>query len=611
MTTNIQSTDLDFSSIKESLKTYFLQSNEFSDYDFEASGLSNLLDVLAHNTHYNGLFANVALNESFLQTAQLRSSIVTHAQSLGYTPYSKTSAFANLNVSLSVTDPADRSAIITIPKDTLFTSSIEGKNYVFQTTEAFSAYDDGFGQYTFLDAHDNEYIQVYEGSLRTKTFYVGEVSERTTYVIPDSNLDTTTLSVKVYDTAGSSNYTVYTDIASSITVDADSTYYVLKESPNGNYELSFSDGVILGQTPIAGNKIVVEYISSNGEDGNGAITFSTTASYTVNTNTYQYGITTINKSSGGSEKQSIESIRQLAPLNHASQQRLVTSQDYKTLILSNYASLEDAIAWGGEENVPPEYGKAFVSLKFPDGTDDTSKTALKSKIKTELLDVLSVMSITPEFVDPDETYIIFETSFDFNPNLTSITAQTMQANVLSLISDHVTSNLEKFGKSFRRSRLLTEIDELDDAILSSKVDIKVQQRFTPTLGLSTSYVINFPVTLAQSDDVNYVITSSRFVYSGHVSTIQNKLNSNKLQIVSATGTVLIDNIGTYDSGAGKVTLVGFNPSSILEGKSYIKINAVPLSQSVVKPLRNYILDYENELSYANATVDYQTIRTTL
>jgi len=611
MTTNIQSTDLDFNAIKENLKTYFLQSNEFADYDFEGSGLSNLLDVLAHNTHFNGLFANMSLNESFLQTAQLRSSIVTHAQSLGYTPYSKTSAFANIKLTISITDPADRSALLTLPKGTIFTSSIEGSNFVYRTLESFTAYDDGFGSYTYLDANGNEYIQVYEGALRTKTFYVGETSERATYVIPDSNLDSNTLSVKVYDTANSQNYATYTDIADSITVDATSTYFVLKESPNGNYELSFSDGTILGVAPIAGNKIVVEYIASNGEEGNGASVFATTSSYTINSNTYQYGVTTINKSVGGSEKQSIESIRQLAPLNHAAQQRLVTSQDYKTLILSNYASLEDAIAWGGEENVPREFGKAFVSLKFPDGTDDASQTALKSKIKIELLDVLSIMSITPEFVDPEDTYIVFETNFDFNPNLTSITAQTMESNVLNLISTHVSTNLEKFGKSFRRSKLLAEIDEFDDAILSSRMTVKVQQRFTPTLGQSNAYSLSFPVTLSPTDDKNYIISSSKFVHNGQIALISNKLSHNKLEVVNEAGDVIVDNVGSYDAGLGLVTLVGFEPTSILEGKSYIKINAIPHDQSVVKPLRKYILNYEDELSYADSIIDYQTIRTTL
>ena len=221
MASTIKSSDLDFNNIKANLTAYFRQQSEFADYDFEASGLSNILDVLAYNTHMNGLIANFALNETFLNSAQLRSSVVSHAEMLGYSPRSKTASRATVNLSMLVTDPA-RPNIITIPAFTKFNTSIDGSSYQFQIIENYIATDDGSGGYTFVNENNNPNLEIAEGIIRTKTFIVGDTSDQQVYVIPDKDIDTSTVSVNVYDTTTSTSYTVYSDLNKAIRINESS-----------------------------------------------------------------------------------------------------------------------------------------------------------------------------------------------------------------------------------------------------------------------------------------------------------------------------------------------------------------------------------------------------
>jgi hypothetical protein len=604
MATNIQSTQLDFATIKNSLKTYLAQQTEFTDYNFEASGLSNILDVLAHNTHFNGLIANFALNESFLNTAQLRSSVVSHAESLGYNPRSITSAIAYLNISTVIT-AGDRPTSITLPRYSAFTASVDDVTYTFYALEAYTATDDGSGNYVFLNSDGTTGIPVVEGTLRTKTFYVGQTTDRQIYVVPDVTVDTSTVTVNVYNSATSSDFLTYTPLYDAITVNASSTLYQLREAPNGYYELIFSDGITTGRAPVAGNKIVLTYLASNGDLTNTASGFVASNPINVNGSDYTLSVSTSSAASGGSARESIESIRQNAPISFAAQQRLVTADDYKALILSKYSNVEDCIAWGGEDNQPnPEYGKVFVSLKFPDNYSENVKTTFKNSIQTNLIEPLSVMSINTEFVDPTTTFLECSTFFRFNPNRTNITLKTTENNVSSIISSYFTNNLNKFGESFRRSNLLTQIDDLNEAILNSRMDVKVQQRFTPTLAVSSAYNITFPVELAAPDDVNYIINSNTFTFNNSICSIRNKLNTNQLQVVDVDGNVQVNSIGTYNPNTGVIQITGFAPVSITGGLGYIRITATPANQSTITPLRNYILNIDTTRSFVSGIVDY-------
>jgi hypothetical protein len=603
MATNIQSTQLDFATIKNSLKTYLSQQTEFADYNFEASGLSNILDVLAHNTHFNGLIANFALNEAFLNTAQLRSSVVSHAEALGYNPRSVTSATAYTSITTTITD-IGRPSTATLPKYTRFTASVDGVTYSFYTLEAYTATDDGTGVYTFLTSTGSPSIPIVEGTLKTKTFYAGVAGDRQVYVVPDSTMDTTTATVDVYLSATSSSYVTYTKLYDAITVTSTSTLYQLRETPNGNYEMIFSDGITTGQAPAAGNKIVVQYLSSSGADANSSSAFSPVSTISVDGGSYTLSATTVTGATGGNAKESIENIRYNAPITFAAQQRLVTADDYKALILSKYTTVTDCIAWGGEENVPVEYGKVFVSLKFPDTVSADTQTIIKDSIQTNLISPLSIMAISTEFVDPTITYLECSTFFRFNPNRTNVTLRTTENAVQTVVSNYFTDNLNQFGEVFRRSTVLTEIDALNEALLNSRMEVKVQQRFTPTLGTSAAYTVAFPVALAIPDDVNYIVESNTFTYNSKVCSIRNQLSSNVLQVVDTDGGIQVNNIGTYNATTGVVSITGFAPVSITGGQTYIRLSVTPANESTVIPLRNYVLNIDTNRSFASGILDY-------
>ena len=610
--TTIQSTQLDFDAIKNSLKTYFAQQSEFSDYNFEASGLSNILDVLAYNTHMNGLIANFALNESFLTTAALRSSVVSHSESLGYTPRSKTAAVAYLNLRL-VNTLNGRSATVTLPSYTKFTSSVDGVSYNFQTIAPYTATDDGSGNYVFATSVGSASIPVYEGRQSTKTFLVGETTEEQIYVIPDENLDTATLDIKVYDTASGSSYSSYTSLRTAVTIDANSRYYDVHESPNGYWEIHFSDGLTTGQAPTAGNKIVVTYLSTTGSVANRANRFTPTT--TVSMDNASYNLTTVvsSASAGGGDKETISSIRRNAPIAFAAQQRLVTALDYKGVILANYGSVTDAVAWGGEDNIPPTYGAVLVSLIFADNVDANAKQAVKDSIVNDVTNNLSIMSIDTEFVDPIVTYIGCQTYFNYNPNKSIISVSIAENQVIDTIESYFDTNLGQFGGTFRRSNLLAEVDDLSDAILDSRMDVILQRRITPTLNASTSYTINFPVGLASPNSTTNTITSNTFIYNSQTASIKNALSSNVLQVVDPSGIVLVDNVGSYNTTTGVITLTGLNISSVVgyTANPELKISAIPSNPATVRSSKNYVLELDLGSSFAVGSLDYENNRVSI
>lgn len=605
MATTVQNTKLDFDNIKNSLKTYFAQQPEFEDYNFEASGLSNILDVLAYNTHYNALTANFALNEAFLSTAQLRSSVVSHAATLGYVPRSRTSSRAEVNLSLNLSGVAGRPGSVVIGAGTTFTADAGDTTYTFRTIEDYTATDDGDGFYQFLNANGESTIQIFEGSEKTKTFYVGEVGERQLYVIQDEAIDTTTAAVYVYDTPSSSNFVTYTPITNAVSVNSLSRYYQISEAPNGFYELNFGDGISFGKSPEAGNKIEVVYLSCVGAAANNASLFSPTNTVSVAGSNYALNVTTIANSGVGGARQSIESVRQNAPIAFAAQQRLVTAEDYRAVIQRNYATVTDAIAWGGEDNVPANFGKVYVSLVFEDGTTAAQQDAVKNSIVQEVTTNLSILSIDTVFEDPVRTYLEVILTFNFDPNLTGQTIKSTESNVFAELQAYVEETLKQFGGVFRRSELLGRIDDLSDAILNSRATVKLQQRFIPDLTQSASYKIYFPVELAAPSDTDFIVTSSTFIFNNKVCSVKNALDNTKLQIINSIGEVEVDNIGSYEALTGIVTLTAFAPSTITAGVNFLKLSGVPANQSTVRPLRSYILDLDEGPSFATSAVDRQ------
>ena len=602
MATTIRSTQLDFNTIKSRLKDYLKQQTEFADYDFEASGLSNILDVLAYNTHFMGLNANFALNESFMNTAQLRSSVTSLAEGLGYVPKSYSSSKADLNLAVQISADT-RPTLITLPRGTSFTSSVGEISYTFQTRENFIATDDGTGLYQFLNSIDGVAIPVFEGTEKTKTFFVGDVADNQVYVIPDITMDTSTIRVRVFPTASSSSFDTYINIQRALRINDDSKFFQIKEVPNGFYEILFGDGTTSGKAPVAGNKIVIDYLSTQGTVANNASSFSPSSDITVNGVDYTLVTTAEAASAGGAYKESIESIRQNAPIAFTSQRRLVTAEDYKAQIQSNYGGfLDDVTSYSGADSIPAIYGVTYIGLKFKAGVSASRQQNVKDRIKTDLTDNMAIMSINTEYVDPVTTLLEISTTFNLDPDLTGSTSQALQTQVQNTINNFFTTNLKKFNKVFRRSNLLTLIDALDPSILNSKMEIKLKQSFVPTANIPLSYTISFPVSLAEPDDTISSLTTSQFTFNSQTCSIKNKVGTTKLQIISIDGTIEVDNIGSYNNLTGIVNLVGFKPTSF-EG-SEISISVFPANQNTIRPLRNYILDIDTTSS-SRAVLDFQ------
>lgn len=615
----IQNSELDFFQIKSQLQTHFEQQEEFRDYDFSASGLSNILDVLAHNTHINALTANMAINESFLSSSQLRSSVVSHAESLGYVPKSRVASTAL--VSLSVTDNAAGSAFLTIPLGTEFSASVGNNVYSFTTQERCTASNES-GTFVFKTPSGSPSITLKEGVKKTKTFIVDKDSLGAVYVIPDDTLDVSTISVRVYDNYLSTNFETFNDINTIATVTDSSRVFIIRETPKGQYEIFFSDGNILGAAPLANNRIEVEYISSRGSSANGAISFST--ALTLDTDSKNITVGLVAGSAGGAEKESINSIKLNAPRAFTTQNRLVTASDYTARILSGYSSyVDDAITWGGNENVPPQYGKVFVSLKFADGLPAATQAVVQADIKDQLIGNLSIMSIDTEFVAPEETFLELTTVFNIDPIKSPLSTQALQVQVDQYIVQYMADTTTKFGAIFRRSNLLAKIDELSSAILNSKMTIRAQQRINVSeeiasinivrQGLPTplsilnylerEHTVNFPFKLASPDKDDHTITSSLFKSNGQNVLIRNQLGSSKLELVDINGVLKVPNVGSYDAEKGVVSISSLRIDENGYVGTGIKISAVPANQSTLNPLRNYTVTLDESLSSTTGYAD--------
>jgi len=617
MATTIKSTALDFTNIKQNLKDYLKAQTEFKDYDFEASGLSNILDVLAYNTHINGLTSNFTLNESFLGTAQLRSSVVSLATGIGYVPDSKTASQATVQVSVDLSSVGGRPATVDLPAFSQFTTTVDDVAYTFQTKEVFTASDDGSGNYVFKTSDGSSAIPIFEGTSKTKTFLVGEYNEADVYIIPDVNMDTDTAIVRVFDSYGATTNTVYISITDATTIDTNSTIYILKEAPNGFYQLSFGSvksgqtAGVLGKAPVAGNAITVEYISTHGKDANGATSYTPSSTVTVLGTAYDLTVGVPTKSVGGDDKETIESIRKNAPFQYATQNRMVTPEDYTSIILRNYSTLiNDIVSWGGEDDASPKFGTVFTSIDFEDDVDADRQQATKDAI-TDLVKQLAVISFNIEFTDPVTTFVESDVFYQINPRLTSLSNNAVSTLINTEVSNYFTSTLGKFGQSFRRSNLLTLVDEVSPAVLSSRAVVRMQQRMTAVINTSNTFTFTFPTDISQPIVSNtptaedYVVRSSLFTVDGVTCQIINETyatngvgySSNKLQVVNAgNGVVIVDNIGDYNTTNRTVNIVSFTPTGLLGGGGVIKLSVLPANQSAISPVRNYILEYDTDES---------------
>ena len=611
MATTIKSTALDFANIKSNLKNFLANTTEFADYNFEASGLNNILDVLAYNTHINGLTTNFALNESFLGTAQLRSSVVSLATGIGYVPDTMTSAKGTIGVSVNLSAVVDRPSTIDLPAFSQFTSSVDDITYTFQTTEKFTATDDTSGNYVFKTANESVAIPIFEGTRRTKTFLVGEFSDTDVYIVPDATIDADTTIVKVFESLASSVFATYTNITAATTISSTSTIFILKEAPNGLFQLSFGGNGILGLSPEAGNAITVDYLSTKGALANTAKAFTAVSTLPVNGIARTLTVTTTAAAIGGDVKESIESIRRNAPFQYASQNRMVTPEDYTAIILRNFSTLiNDIISWGGQDNPEPKFGTVFSSIDFEADVTVATQTATKTAIEN-LVKQLAVISFNVEFADPIDVNIETDVFFQINPDLTPLSTNTIKTNVQTVIANYFATTIGGFGKSFRRSNLLTLIDDVSPAVLSSRATVRMQQAIVPVINVSNKFtlvmpaLIALPTAKAEPSDADFIVKSTTFLVDGKPCRILNEQYANvattKLQVVqSGTGTVIVDNIGSFNTTNSTISIVSFRPTGLLGGTSNVKISALPANQSAITPTLNYILKFDAGLSTINA-----------
>ena len=471
-TKRIRVNALDFDEIKDNLKNFLSAQEKFQDYDFEGSSFNILLDVLAYNTHYNNIYQNLAVNEMFLDSASKRSSVVSIAKMLGYTPNSAKSAKAYVNA--TITAPTYYQSVITLPAGQPFLTSIDGISYTFYNTSDVTTVAVG-GSYTFND------IELIEGTPLTYNYTIRQGQK---YVIPNENVDLSTLIVKIRETATDDTFIVYTPAESMTQVDSSTKSYFIKELDGGIFEVYFGDGVV-GYKPIDGNYLTFEYYVSNLEAPNGANTFSYAGTSLLGSG---LTVTASTAAFGGTSAETVDSIKYNAPRLYAAQNRAVTTEDYKSLIYKNFPQAQSVVVWGGEDNDPPIYGKTFICVKPTDTIKLTD--GQKDYIKTNIIAPKSIVSITPEFIDPEYFNVQIDVTASYNAKISDKTPAQLETLIREAIYEYDDANLKKFDGVLRYSQLVRLVDEVDQAIVNNTTKIVVRREFTPRYNLSSEYKLN-------------------------------------------------------------------------------------------------------------------------
>ena len=529
MANRLRVTELDFDTIKSNLRTFLNQQAEFTDYDFEGSGLSVLLDVLAYNTHYNAYYLNMVANESFLDTALLRESVVSHAKVLGYVPYSKRASAATINfLANSATSTA---GTLTIPSGYSFLSNkIDGKSYNFVVL------DD-----TTVTKANNSYffenLEIYEGQLVTYGFTQNQATNpKQIFTLPDDNIDTTTIKVGVSPSIGNTSVSIYSNVTDILDITSSSEVYFLQESKNGQFQIYFGNDVVGKKLP-DGGIVNVTYLLTNGDVANKANNFVATATLTDSNSASlsNFTITPVSAASGGAERESVDGIKFGSAAQFATQNRLITTKDYESYLLKNYPSIDSLSVWGGEDETPKSFGKIFISLK-PKANYYISETE-KQRIIDEIISPKSIVSVDTVIRDPEFLYLILSNYVEYDKRKTTQTPEAIKTSIRNAIILYNQTNLNKFGSTFVLSKLQDSIDGVDlNAIIGSETLLKLQKRFEPDLTKSASYTINFNAELNRG-------------------TITEGISSTPFNVFDATGvqrTVLIEEIPQSFTGVTSI-----------------------------------------------------------
>lgn len=586
----IQVGDLDFDEIKTNLKAYLKGQSEFTDYDFEGSALSVLVDLLAYNTHYNGLYTNLAVNESFLDSASKRASVVSLAKMLGYMPRSATCPRATVTCSLSGADSL--ATIATLPAEQRFTTTVNGTvHYFFNTSSLTVSRSTLNGNFVFQN------VELIGGTKITHKYTAGSGQR---FLIQNENADISTLNVTVQDSVGSDITYVYTRAQTILEVDNLSRVYFIKEIEGGLYEIQFGDGV-LGKILDEGNIITLSYYVSELDAANYAKNFTYNGSTLLSGN---MSVTTIDAATGGSAPEDIDSIKFNAPRMYAAQNRAVTPDDYKTLIYSLYPEARSVTVWGGENNNPPIYGKTFICIK-PNQANKLTQLQ-KDYINNNILNQRNMVTITPEIVDPEYFNIKITSAVYYNPRLTSKTALEIAEIVKQAIFDFDDNELQKFDGMLRYSKLVRLIDEADPAITNNITRIMVRRQFAPAYNISAQYRLTLINPISQDGGKQGKVFGSTGFYIPNSTKIHylddDSVGNVRLYYIDEQQEAVIVNkaIGTIDYEAGVVTVRNLTIVK-LDGPIF-EMQVKPESYDVVCAL-NQIVQVDRSLIDIKAIAD--------
>ena len=589
----IEITDLDFDTVKSNFRNFLSQQSQFTDYNFEGSGMSVLMDLLAYNTHYLAFHANMLANEMFLDSTLTRASAVSHAKSLGYTPSSMKSSNATVNITVSNVPTSQTSLVMAA--GTIFNTTVNDISYQFVTTSDHTATSDN-GIFQFQD------IKIFEGTRVNYTYTVDSNNLEQQFIIPSAAVDTSTLVVSVQNSVSDTTSTTYTLNTDYTTLTSTSTRYFIQEIEEGRFEVYFGDG-ISGKKPADGNIVTLSYVVTNGDDADGASTFvadSTIGGYS------SISAVTVSIASGGGAAETVDSIKFNAPLKFASQSRAVTPDDYKSILPSVYSNIKSVQVWGGEDNDPAVYGQVYISIK--PNTGSTLTTTTKNQIITSLK-AFNVASITPVIVDPVTLLLELTTTVKYNPTVTEKTNSDLRALVETAISSFNTNNLEKFDSVFRHSNILKTIDDVDPAILSSTVAVKLKRKITPTLNAATKYTVSFNNAAFHptNNHSQTVVESSGFFLVGD--TNEQYIDDDGSGTIrtfyllgGTTKTITNASAGTINYATGEVVLTSLNITSVENADGTIDITLKPDSNDVI-PVRNQVIEIDTVASSTTAEID--------
>ena len=569
---NLKIAELDFDAIKSNLKTYLKSQTEFSDYDFEGSTMSILLDILAYNTHYNAYLANMLANEMFIDSAVKRQSVVSIAKLFGYLPRSIKGASAVVDI--TVNNPTGSPAAITLPRYTQFSTTIDETTFNFVNTEPVTI-NPLNGLYVFND------VTITEGSALNYKYIVVTPGPDEKYEIPNIDIDTNTLYVTVQESASNTTLTTYNRVSDIVSLDGTSKVYFLEENTKGRYEIYFGDG-ILGKKLTAGNIVTVYYLVSNGASANFSSELSQSFTYSGTLAGGDVTVTTVSNSTGGADRETITELKFNAPKSYATLDRAVTVDDYKTLVQQYYPYAESVAVWGGEENIPPKYGKVIISLKPFSGF--VISDAVKNDIKTNLLAKKQIVGLTPEFIDPEYIYIGLDVEVKYNPRLTSYSFVQIQNFTDNTVREYFRTQLQKFDLDFYTVKLLNNIIDIDSSIYGCTIVPRMQKRITPTLNTVNTYSgdnkIKFSNRILPNTFYSSVfyftvntLTTRCIIKDVPDTTVPDNNGTGTLAVYDyLSGTQILSNIGKVYYYNGEVVINELSPEGYISGTS-LRLNA--------------------------------------